>query len=912
VAARRQVPGSAPVATRTLGARSAQIHPARSAAEATAPAAAAGSAGGAGANRRTTAHTEEIQKSLRSIVIYLAFLILFTLETARGLNDSDIYRTGNNFVSQLASVEIPQRFSHVRKTYRDIATIADLNDWLRGPFVSAVFSTKTVDGHADSASLAGSPLGYNKILGAVRVAQLRASEYDCTESMPPDLARRGGSYRWTCYGDKGQFSSATEAREPFGNYSSWDHHANASRSGAPPRKVHGPFAFDGRNGRTGDALHLDVLRKRTSVNNFISRTWKTYPSPAFAVMLDPTMGEAAAQQVMDDLVRSRYIDLSTKALLVDMAVYNPMVDRVVWVRLIAEMTKSAGVQARIAYEVVRLWSLPTSRDALYKALSAAVAAFYAYFAANEVRAYRLHASFRDFFSSPYHVLMVMNIVLYVMQWAFRAASARYMPGPINVDDPSTFLDFWPATRLAVTAVAVQAMNIFLSWFKLIQFLSIAPTFAVLNDTIARSAAGVGSFTMIFSVLLFGFAMSHGMVFGGRLEGFATLGATTFTLLRSLLGDFNFDDMQSGHSTMGPLFFVVFIVLCVFIVMNMFIAIISDAYSETKEAAKRKPDVNLSKEISQYVWASLVRAPVIGRYLRRGHAHMRRASMTLGMGLTNSEMKRLRAGTESSPMAAPRGLGPSASSSAAASAARRRPSFGGSLVEKPSWMQQLPSGRKHSLTPIGNGAVGGGGAGGGGGLTDDSAEEIARMATEVKSVSESVAAMAAAVQKIGSQMSELHGHVKLMQFDAHHQAERLDELAQRDTGLIVPKAMTLDLSGAATAGGGGGAQAAAVWATDGSSTKVEQSLTPSLGPNVVSYDSIGNVSIQHAVQHAVQRAGPTPSAVSVSSAMAAISSASSVQSPNPHVTSLQQGASVLQSGEVVTPGGTRRRLSVMDV
>jgi hypothetical protein len=904
------------VATRTLGARSAQIHPARSAAEAAAPAAAAdtaaaaGSAGGAGAKRRTTAHTEEIQASLRSIVIYLAFLILFTFETARGLNDSDIYRTGNNFVSQLVSVEIPQRFSHVRKTYRDIATIQDLNEWLRGPFVSAVFSTKTVDGHADSASLAGSPLGYNKILGAVRVAQLRASEYDCTESMPRDLARQGGSYRWTCYGDRGQFSAATEAREPFGNYSSWDH-ANASRT-AKPLKVHGPFAFNGRNGRTGDALHLDVLGKRTNVNNFISRTWKTYPSPAFAVMLDPTMGEAAAQQVMNDLVRSRYVDLSTKALLVDMAVYNPMVDRVVWVRLIAEMTKSAGVQARIAYEVVRLWSLPTSRDALYKVLSAAVAAFYAYFLASEVRAYRLHSTFRDFFSSPYHVLMVMNIVLYVMQWAFRAASASYMPAAINVDDPSTFLDFWPATRLAVTAVAVQAMNIFLSWFKLIQFLSIAPTFAVLNDTIARSAAGVGSFTMIFSVLLFGFAMSHGMVFGGRLEGFATLGATTFTLLRSLLGDFNFDDMQSGHSTMGPLFFVVFIVLCVFIVMNMFIAIISDAYSETKEAAKRKPDVNLSKEISQYVWASLVRTPVLGRYLRRGHAHMRRASMTLGMGLTNSEMKRLRASTESSPMAASRGLGPSASSSSS-SAAWRRPSFGGSLVEKPSWMQQLPSGRKHSLTPIGNGAEGGGGAGGGGGLTDESAEEIARMATEVKSVSESVAAMAAAVQKIGSQMSELHGHVQLMQFDARHQAERLDELAQRDTaGLILPKAMTLDLS-AATAGGGGGAQAAAVRTTDGSSTHVEQSLTPSLGPNVVSYDSIGNVSIQHAVQHAVQRAGPTSSAVSVSSAMAAISSASSVQSPNPHVTSLQQGASVaLQSGEVVTPGGTRRRLSVMDV
>ena len=62
-----------------------------------------------------------------------------------------------------------------------------------------------------------------------------------------------------------------------------------------------------------------------------------------------------------------------------------------------------------------------------------------------------------------------------------------------------------------------------------------------------------------------------MVVGGRLEYFSTLGSTPSTLLRSLRGASTFTEMQGGHCT---LFFVVFTVLCVFVVLDMFIAIIS--------------------------------------------------------------------------------------------------------------------------------------------------------------------------------------------------------------------------------------------------------------------------------------------------------------------------------------------------
>jgi hypothetical protein len=66
-----------------------------------------------------------------------------------------------------------------------------------------------------------------------------------------------------------------------------------------------------------------------------------------------------------------------------------------------------------------------------------------------------------------------------------------------------------------------------------------------------------------------------MIFQGRLHSFRTLSEAIFTLMRSLLGDFHFQELQFADNVMGPLLFVLFVVLAVFVVLNMLIAIISE-------------------------------------------------------------------------------------------------------------------------------------------------------------------------------------------------------------------------------------------------------------------------------------------------------------------------------------------------
>ena len=52
-------------------------------------------------------------------------------------------------------------------------------------------------------------------------------------------------------------------------------------------------------------------------------------------------------------------------------------------------------------------------------------------------------------------------------------------------------------------------------------------------------------------------------------------------LRALLGEFEYEEMQKTDAVVGPLLFLTFMLLVLFVLVNMFIAILSEAYEKAK-------------------------------------------------------------------------------------------------------------------------------------------------------------------------------------------------------------------------------------------------------------------------------------------------------------------------------------------
>ena len=101
-----------------------------------------------------------------------------------------------------------------------------------------------------------------------------------------------------------------------------------------------------------------------------------------------------------------------------------------------------------------------------------------------------------------------------------------------------------------------------SCLQVVFFMYYVPVFGLLLDTLKQAQSTLLGFMVVFLVVFYGFAQSHAMIFGEANASFRTIEMSSYTLLRSLLGDFDFEALHTKDAYMGPLFFVLYIMLAV--------------------------------------------------------------------------------------------------------------------------------------------------------------------------------------------------------------------------------------------------------------------------------------------------------------------------------------------------------------
>merc|ERR1711934_954345 len=186
-------------------------------------------------------------------------------------------------------------------------------------------------------------------------------------------------------------------------------------------------------------------------------------------------------------------------------------------------------------------------------------------------------------------------------------------------DSDVAYQFHAGIQAKAISVYMTSVNAFLCWLKLVKYLSYVPRFALVSGTLRRSAQGVTGFSVVFLTVFYGFSAAFMLTHGGRVMGYRNLTQSGLTLLRSLLGDFDFLELQKGQWLMGPVLFILFICVAVFVVLNVLIAIISDAYSDAQESLMHSNDVALGQEIKDYVLNTIEGVPVLGKWFHKGGA-----------------------------------------------------------------------------------------------------------------------------------------------------------------------------------------------------------------------------------------------------------------------------------------------------
>lgn len=506
----------------------------------------------------SNANREKYLKSvLRELVTYLFFLVVLCILTY-GMMSSNVYY----YTRTLSQLFIDTPVSKTEKTnFKTLSSMEDFWKFTEGSFLDGLYWKAQTSNHtqADNRSF----IFYeNLLLGVPRLRQLRVRNGSC--SIPQDLRDEIKE----CYD---VYSVSSEDRAPFGprNGTAWIYTSERELNGSSHWGIIASYS--------GAGYYLDLSRTRE---------------------------ETAAQ--LAGLRRNFWLDRGTRAAFIDFSVYNANINLFCVVRLLAEFPATGGVVPSWQFQPVKLIRYVTAFDFFLAACEIIFCFFIIYYVVEEILEIRIHrlSYFRSFWNCLDVVIVVLSVVAMVIN-IYRMSNAE---GLLQfLEDQNSFPNFEHVAYWQIQFNNIAAVMVFLVWIKLFKFINFNRTMSQLSTTMSRCAKDLFGFTIMFSIIFLAYAQLAYLVFGTQVDDFSTFQECIFTQFRIILGDINFAEIEEANRVLGPLYFTTFVFFMFFILLNMFLAIINDSYSEVKsDLAQQKAEMELSDLIRKGCQKALVK------------------------------------------------------------------------------------------------------------------------------------------------------------------------------------------------------------------------------------------------------------------------------------------------------------------
>ncbi|XP_053422044.1 polycystic kidney disease 2-like 2 protein isoform X2 [Nycticebus coucang] len=279
-----------------------------------------------------------------------------------------------------------------------------------------------------------------------------------------------------------------------------------------------------------------------------------------------------------DLRLNSWITRGTRVIFIDFSLYNANVNLFCIIRLVAEFPATGGILTSWQFYSVKLLRYVSYYDYFIASCEITFCIFLFVFTTQEIK------KIKDFKFAYFRIIWNwLELLLLLLLKSTEKYSDFY------------FLAYWHIYYNNIIAI-----TIFFAWIKIFKFISFNKTMSQLSSTLSRCIKDIVGFAIMFFIIFFAYAQLGFLVFGSQVDDFSTFQNAIFAQFRIVLGDFNFAGIQQANWILGPIYFITFIFFVFFVLLNMFLAIINDTYSEVKAdySIGRRPDFQLGKMIKK--------------------------------------------------------------------------------------------------------------------------------------------------------------------------------------------------------------------------------------------------------------------------------------------------------------------------
>jgi len=506
---------------------------------------------------------------------FFMFLGVFTAMTVLHAGTGSYAQTLSIRQSLIDSDEFTSWNGNGQKSFEDISTIDDIYNYLETVALPFLLNPET-DFYVQS---------QQRLLGGIRLKQARATERPC------EVKEFVGHI---CY-DSSDFFEGT-AVFSYSNHSERRRRLNAAEIDAPTLEpTLEPTAFPtatlmewttivGTDSTDSADAEFEYFDLSELDDQPYRGKYGTYPGGGYIV--DLPLDEEQALSDVANLRAISWLDGATQFLAMDFNTFNPSTGLHTVARIYFEMP-SGGV---FPGDEIKTWKFERYDGASGTALMAFHILFLIFVVAQTVmeftNCYRLGCWGRQSRYWTGHLLkngeLIANLVICYSIIAIFVYDEHVRTSQIDIYSTSQFVSFrrlqfgftWESMALSVNGV--------LLWLRLFQFLGmVSARLQFLFTMLKRSATDIFMFFIVLVVFIFGFGTAGFIAFNSDVSDFRSYGFTIGNMFRFVLVDMDYDALTRSSSNWGAVFYFVWSLMMLLVLANVFIAILTEAYSEVQ-------------------------------------------------------------------------------------------------------------------------------------------------------------------------------------------------------------------------------------------------------------------------------------------------------------------------------------------
>ena len=306
----------------------------------------------------------------------------------------------------------------------------------------------------------------------------------------------------------------------------------------------------------------------------------TYAGGGYVVELGRSKAETRSSMLY--LFKNSWLDEYTRAVFIDLTAYNNNANFYVMMLMLLEVPATGGAVVTTRILTTRLDRYSSGFSIFLGVCEISFLMFTLYYMYRELKKlkrlkWKYFMDWQNWIEFIGFILIWTSFGLLIIRLGIvTVVKNKYFA------DSSKFINFENAALSDMAyghVLAFVAVVVFVKFLKLLRFNN---KMLLMFKTVQYASKDLKYFTISFALVFLAFAQLSYLLFSQHIEGYSNFIRTIESLFNLMLGKFDFYAIISANKTLGPMFFMSFVFVMVYILINMFISIIIESFASVQD------------------------------------------------------------------------------------------------------------------------------------------------------------------------------------------------------------------------------------------------------------------------------------------------------------------------------------------